>query len=329
MTTGFKTHKVPGDGTCMFRSLFAAFHQPQPVTERETVQGVRWLKTEVQKYICHHRAAFQHFFGYGAGRGTASAAANSVSIADYCKRNSPLFDRNFYGGHPELVAAANVLRAVIAVHHSSGRAYDTTIYPTTQPVKEIHLKYSGRNHYDWLEKTQRSMLLTRIFRKAVDEDGSMFGAARGSRTRRGRPRATSAPSKATRAKAATATQAKTRSATRAKTRSVTQAENITRAYLSTVGLPKSLLPNARAQLGVTPFGNDHRQFLKNHGYDHAAGHADALVLAHMVRAQHEHRAFEKLMTAAMSPRKTSARKSARKPFTPARKRAGAGAARAR
>lgn len=280
---GFKTHKVLGDGTCMFRSLFAAFHHPQPVTESETVQGVRWLKTEVQKYICHHRASFQHFFGYGdrSGQGgrfgrSAEAAANSVSIADYCKRASPLFQKNFYGGHPELVAAANVLRAVIAVHHSSGRAYDTTIYPSVQPVKEIHLKYSGRNHYDWLEKTQRLGMLTRLARVGRKVTAIAAPAAR--------PKAPVQRPKAPVQRP------------RPVTRSVTQAEGITKKYLSTLGLHESLLKNARAQLRATPFGNNHRQFLRNHGYDHAAGHANALVLAHMVRAQHEHRAFQKLMT---------------------------------
>lgn len=251
---GFKTHKALGDGTCMFRSLFAAFHHPQPVTERETVQGVRWLKTEIQKYICRHRASFQHFFGYGTAvrrssrrSQSAEVAAESVSIADYCGRASPLFEKNFYGGHPELVAAANVLRAVIAIHHSSGRAYDTTIYPSTQPVKELHLKYSGRNHYDWLEK------------KTV-------------RPASARPSARPPPA--------------------AKSE---QAEGIAKKYLSTLGLHKSLLRHARAQLRATPFDN-HRQFLKNHGYDNAATNANALVLAHMVRAQHEHRAFQKLAT---------------------------------
>ena len=283
----FKTHKVPGDGTCMFRSLFAAFHHPQPVTEREVVEGVRWLKTEVQKYICHHRAAFQHFFGFAPGAGgrfggrfngrSGEAAANSVSIADYCKRTSPLFNKNFYGGHPELVAAANVLRAAIAVHHSGGRAYDATIYPSTQPVKDIHLQYSGRNHYDWLEKTQRPGMLTRLGRAAV------FGSRT---TTRRAPAAKPAAAKP----AAAAAKLATRSVTK-------QAEGISRAYLSTLGLHQSILKNARAQLGATPFEN-HRQFLKNHGYDHAAGHANALILAHMVRAQHEHRAFQKLMTSA-------------------------------
>jgi hypothetical protein len=284
----------------MFRSLFAAFHHPQPVTESETLQGVRWLKTEVQKYICHHRASFQHFFGFsGAAAGgqqparfgrfggfgrSPEAAANSVSINDYCRRASPLFQKNFYGGHPELVAAANVLRAVIAVHHSNGRAYDTTIYPSTQPVKEIHLKYSGRNHYDWLEKTQSTLLMramrsrgSRGSRGAVGARGAL-GALGALFTRR-KSAAPAAP------------------AVKPRTRAQTQARNIAKKYLSTLGLNRSLETNARAQLKATPFSNgNHRQFLRNHGYDHAAGHADALILAHMVRAQHEHRAFEKLMT---------------------------------
>ena len=319
----------------MFRSLFAAFHHPQPVTEREVVEGVRWLKTEVQKYICHHRAAFQHFFGFAPGAGgrfggrfggrTAEAAANSVSIADYCKRTSPLFNKNFYGGHPELVAAANVLRAAIAVHHSSGRAYDATIYPSTQPVKEIHLKYSGRNHYDWLEKTQRPGMLTRLGRAARAGRAAAFGSRTTTRSRTAAAKLAAKPA-ATRRTAAAAkpAAAAAKPATRS---SVAQAEGISRAYLSTLGLHQSILKNARAQLGATPFENgNHRQFLKNHGYDHAAGHANALILAHMVRAQHEHRAFQKLMTSA--PRRSvRSLRSLRSPRS--QRSAGGGARRAR
>ena len=272
-------HPVPTDGVCMFRSVVEAFNHPRVLGQTATLDAVEALKVGIQRHMCHDPATFKNFFAPNTGqRGHYQRMADSVSFEAYCSRSSPLFDEKFYGGNLELRAAAEVMKITIVAHNDSG-GYTQTFTPTRgRPIKTIHLRYNGSNHYDWLEEqldspseSSSTSTVQNFVSPSVSPSVSM------SRSR--------SPSVSM-----------SRSVSPSVSPSVprSQANAITGRYLTTMGLENSMLPIIREELRATPFGNNHNQFLKNHGYNNAAKDANSLVLAHMVRANHAQRAERKL-----------------------------------
>ena len=245
---GFRLHIVPDDGTCMFRSIYEAYHQGLTHTERDIENGVLWLKSQIQARVCRSHSMKNFFAGRNIGLNSpGAAAANALSFEAYCRPRSRLFDTGFYGGEVELIAAAHVLRVAIFVHHARGPAYDRAYYPSSHPEKEIHLMYNGTNHYNWLSRASTSRASSSSSRSSYESVGQQH---------------------------------------------LHQANHISGNYLRNLGLPASELPAIRNHFRSLPF-NHPGQFLRNHGYDAAARHADARILAHMVMARHAHRHHEK------------------------------------
>ena len=257
-------HPVPTDGRCMFRSVVEAFNHPRALGQTATLDAVEALKVGIQRHMCNDPATFKNFFAPNTGqRGHYQRMADSVSFEAYCSRSSPLFGNDFYGGNLELRAAAEVMKITIVAHNDSG-GYTQTFTPTRgRSIKTIHLLSNGSNHYDWLEEhldspsESSSNTVQNFVSPSASPSVSMS-----------RSRSPSVPR--------------------------SQANAITGRYLTTMGLENSMLPTIREELRATPFGNNHNQFLKNHGYNNAAKDANSLVLAHMVRANHAQRAERKL-----------------------------------
>lgn len=252
-------HPVRPDGRCMFRSVVEAFNHPRVLGDTAALDAVEALKVRIQRHMCHDTPGnFVNFFApnnAGHRRGGQQQRADAVSFGAYCSRSSPLFGNDFYGGNLELRAAAEVMKITI-VAHSEG--YTQTFTPTRgRSIKTIHLQYNGSNHYDWLEEQLHSPS------ESSTNTFQPFGSPSVSRSM--------SPSV-----------------------SGSQANAITGRYLTTMGLENSMLPIIREELRATPFGNNHGQFLKNHGYNNAAKDSNSLVLAHMVRANHAQRAERKL-----------------------------------
>lgn len=265
---GYILHEVPRNGTCFFRSVLEAVHYPERV--RNINQTILELKRNIQEYVCGNGIGnYINFFAVDTTRsaaGSAHRAADAVTSEVYCSRTSPLFKQTFYAGNIEVDAAAKVLGITIVVHDDRGNGARNakTHHPKrgVTPLKTVHLFYNNGNHYDWLEKIPSS---------SSSSASSMLISNSNSNSN-----------------------SSVSSSTKRHTRSNTQANTITRRYLTTLGLQESMLPAIREQLRTTSFGNNHRQFLRNHNYNSAANNSNSLVLAHMVRAHHQHLANRKM-----------------------------------
>ncbi len=301
-------HKVATDGTCFFRAVLQALRYPDRIPRSQIEQEIHELKRKIHRHVCEQNAgryynvflqpavlnstAVKKVVGEKAKKVTPKSRgeeAENLSMAAYCAPDSRLFRTDFYAGYLEGIAAARALGITIVVHDKRGdAAQDDKIYrPDGVSSKTIHLLYNGYNHYEWLEKPSSASKNIPTTWNAHNNTASVYWWEDESQNA-----VSLTPSSSV--KASSSVGSSSPAAVNKPFYNNRQANYIARRYFSTLGLRPSNDAMIRNELRATPFNNNHRQFLRNHGYDAAANNSNALVLAHMVRAMHVNRASRKL-----------------------------------
>jgi len=158
-TEFYKVVRVRGDGRCMFRSLAIglAHVTGRNLSSTEEETEADQLRLAVAESLCRSPEKRKRF-------GLATTAISfEMPIETYCKR---ILTPTFWGGEPELLVLAEILKRPITVYIPAAKARNAASQAGFVPIqtygadfsvtkkgnkrKPVRLLYNGENHYDVL-----------------------------------------------------------------------------------------------------------------------------------------------------------------------------------
>ena len=151
--------RVRGDGRCMFRSLAIglAHVTGRNLSSAEEETEADQLRLAVAESLCRSPEKRKKF------ELATTAISFEMPIETYCKR---VLMPSFWGGEPELLVLAEILRRPIVVYIPAAKVKsaernagfvpiqtygaDFKVTKKGNPKKPVRLLYNGENHYDVL-----------------------------------------------------------------------------------------------------------------------------------------------------------------------------------
>ena len=158
-TEFYKVVRVRGDGRCMFRSLAIglAHITGRNLSSAEEETEADQLRLAVAESLCRSPEKRKKFDL------ATTAISFEMPIETYCKR---VLMPSFWGGEPELLVLAEILRRPIVVYIPAAKVKsaasnagfvpiqtygaDFKVTKKGNPKKPVRLLYNGENHYDVL-----------------------------------------------------------------------------------------------------------------------------------------------------------------------------------
>lgn len=151
----YRVVRTRGDGRCMFRSLalgLAAIANRTMTSGEEEFEADQ-LRLAVAESLCRTSEKRENFSE------AVTAISYEYGLEQYCRR---ILDPGFWGGEPELLVIARLIRRPIKVyiHASQAKNAQGGGFVSIQTYgeefakegkrKAIKLLYNGENHYDLL-----------------------------------------------------------------------------------------------------------------------------------------------------------------------------------
>lgn len=148
-----------GDGRCMFRSLAIglAHLRKRNLSSLEEETEADQLRLAVAESMCRSPGKRKQF------ENAATAISFEMPIETYCKR---LLSPSFWGGEPELLVLADILKRPIIVYIPAAKVKSAvsksgfiaiqtygsehSVTKKGNPKAPVRLLYNGENHYDVL-----------------------------------------------------------------------------------------------------------------------------------------------------------------------------------
>ena len=158
-TEFYKVVRVRGDGRCMFRSLAIglAHVTGRNLSSTEEETEADQLRLAVAESLCRSPEKRKKFDL------ATTAISFEMPIETYCKR---ILTPTFWGGEPELLVLAEILKRPITVYIPAQKARNAASQSGFVPIqtygadfsvtkkgnkrKPVRLLYNGENHYDVL-----------------------------------------------------------------------------------------------------------------------------------------------------------------------------------
>ena len=158
-TEFYKVVRVRGDGRCMFRSLAIglAHVTGRNLSSTEEETEADQLRLAVAESLCRSPEKRKKFDL------ATTAISFEMPIETYCRR---ILTPQFWGGEPELLVLAEILRRPIIVYIPAAKARNAASQSGFVPIqtygadfavtkkgnarKPVRLLYNGENHYDVL-----------------------------------------------------------------------------------------------------------------------------------------------------------------------------------
>mmetsp|Transcript_6430 Transcript_6430/g.27385 ORF Transcript_6430/g.27385 Transcript_6430/m.27385 type:complete len:233 (-) Transcript_6430:29-727(-) len=158
-TEFYKVVRVRGDGRCMFRSLAIglAHVTGRNLSSTEEETEADQLRLAVAESLCRSPEKRKKFDL------ATTAISFEMPIETYCKR---ILTPTFWGGEPELLVLAEILKRPITVYIPAAKARNAASQSGFVPIqtygadfsvtkkgnkrKPVRLLYNGENHYDVL-----------------------------------------------------------------------------------------------------------------------------------------------------------------------------------
>ncbi|EEH51827.1 uncharacterized protein MICPUCDRAFT_23125, partial [Micromonas pusilla CCMP1545] len=159
----FKVIRVRGDGRCMFRSLAVglAHIRRETLTAADEERNADQLRLAVAESLCRAPEKRKQF------PEATTAISYEMTLQTYCQR---LLKPSFWGGEPELLVLAKIVRRPIVVYIPAAKVKSAGTQSGYVPIqtygrefekggsgdktgkgrKPVRLLYNGQNHYDLL-----------------------------------------------------------------------------------------------------------------------------------------------------------------------------------